>query len=94
MSYGRKLISQDSEARQTEVAMTILQDMVPAALDAAGPQVRARFDNALLNVAVHRILDVEGEQVTATILMRLADARMSGQVPKPGCAIDLTSLDA
>ncbi|MEM7002350.1 MAG: hypothetical protein AAF529_16285 [Pseudomonadota bacterium] len=84
----------DPDAIHTETAMQILQNMIPDILDEAGPAVRARFDNAILNIAVTRILEVEGPARTATILMRLAEAVAHQPVPEPGAPVDLTQLDA
>lgn len=83
----------DQEARDTEIAMRILQSMVPEVLTLAGPSVQARFDNALLNIAVNRIVEAEGAQRASTILFRLADAVSTGPTPEPGSPVDLTCLN-
>ena len=82
----------DPDALHTERAMEILEAALPATVEAAGPAIRARFNNALLNVAVNRILAEEGAATTATILWRIADALSAGAKPTPGNPVDLTSL--
>jgi hypothetical protein len=81
------------EAVHTEQAMQILQRMIRETLSEAGPAVQDRFDNAMLNIAVNRILEEEGPERTATILFRLADAVGQQAVPDAGAPIDLTKLD-
>ncbi|MBH64688.1 MAG: hypothetical protein CL569_20015 [Alphaproteobacteria bacterium] len=86
-------VAHDLEGAQTEEAMRILERLVPDALNSAGPGVRSRFDNAVLNIAVNRIVEVEGGPRTATILMRLAEVIAQERRPVPGTPIDLTRLD-
>ncbi|MEM9620490.1 MAG: hypothetical protein AAF993_02505 [Pseudomonadota bacterium] len=83
----------DQEIRDTKAAMNLLEELVPKVFSDSGPAVLARLDNALLNIAVNRILAVEGPQRTAAILMRLADAMVSEQLPTADHPIDLTSLN-
>ena len=87
------IVEKDQEAYHTELAMEVLSQLIPEALDQASADVRSRFDNALLNMAVNRIVNVEGPVFTATILWRLADALQSGQTPSAEQPIDLTRLD-
>ena len=87
------IVEKDQEAYHTELAMEVLSQLIPEALDQASTDVRSRFDNALLNMAVNRIVNVEGPVFTATILWRLADALQSGQIPSAEQPIDLTRLD-
>ena len=87
------IVEKDQEAYHTELAMEVLSQLIPEALDQASADVRSRFDNALLNMAVNRIVNVEGPVFTATILWRWADALQSGQTPSAEQPIDLTRLD-
>ncbi|MEM8768689.1 MAG: hypothetical protein AAGE43_14675 [Pseudomonadota bacterium] len=82
----------DPDALHTERAMELLEAALPATVEAAGPAIKARFNNALLNVAVNRILAEEGASTTATILWRIADALSEGAKPTPGNPVDLSSL--
>ncbi|MGI9501976.1 MAG: hypothetical protein ACR2RE_02830 [Geminicoccaceae bacterium] len=50
--------------------------------------------NALMNLAVDKILRDEGPGVTATILLRLADAVSSGVCPAGTKAVRLSDADA
>jgi hypothetical protein len=50
--------------------------------------------NALLNLAVERILADEGQGATATILQRLADLVASGQRPEGSQGFALTGHEA
>lgn len=52
------------------------------------------FGNALMNLAVNKILDEEGPKVTASILFRLADAVSSGVQPDGTLAVRLSDADA
>ena len=93
VTTNSKSANVDVDALHTEQAMQILQRMIPESLRAAGPAVEGRFDNAMLNIAVNRILEVEGAARTATILLRLADAVGQQVVPEVGAPIDLSKLD-
>ncbi|MEM7364766.1 MAG: hypothetical protein AAF525_12135 [Pseudomonadota bacterium] len=81
----------DPDAVHTEIAMQVLDRMIPDILDQNGPAVRARFDNALLNLAVNRLVAAEGTSTAATILWRLADVIQSGVDATPDKPADLTS---
>ena len=52
------------------------------------------FGNALMNLAVNKILDDEGPRMTATILLRMADAVSSGAQPGGTLAVRLNDADA
>ena len=55
---------------------------------------REYIANALLNVAVTRMLKEEGPMLTATILARLGDVVSTGnEAPSPQRAIDLGRFD-
>ena len=87
------IVEKDQEAYHTELAMDALSQLIPESLNHASVDFRSGFDNALLNMAVNRIVNVEGPVFTATILWRLADALQSGQTPSAEQPIDLTRLD-
>lgn len=74
----------DPDAHYTQVAMRALSRFVPSSLDDAPDAVRARFNNALLNVAVNRLIEVEGRTAAATILWRIVDALQDGYLANPG----------
>ena len=94
MHPTKPLASADTDAKHTEIAAEILQRLIPASLDTASPAVRDRFDNALLNIAVSRIIEIEGAERTATILIRLAEAVVANPAPRADTAIELTQPDA
>ena len=83
----------DPDAHYTQVAMRALSRFVPSSLDDAPDAVRTRFNNALLNVAVNRLIEVEGRTAAATILWRIVDALQDGYLPTPERPIDLTRRD-
>ncbi len=85
-------LTADPDLAHTQQAMHMLEGLLESMLEQSEAAVRDRVDNALLNIAVNRIIDVEGEAVTATILWRLADAINSGVSPNPEQAIELTQL--
>ena len=81
----------DPDPVQTEIAMQVLGRMIPDILEENGPAVRARFDNALLNLAVSRLVAAEGTVAAATILWRLADVVQSGTNATSDNPADLTA---
>ena len=83
----------DPDAYYTNLAMRALSRLVPDALADAPDSIRERFDNALLNVAVNRVVEAEGRTATATILWRLADVLQDGRVATPHRPVDLTGCD-
>lgn len=54
---------------------------------------REYIANALLNLAVSRMLKEEGRSLTASILMRLGDVVANGKPPARDSAVDLTRMD-
>lgn len=76
----------------TELAMEALQNLIPQTLNTAGPAIQARSNNTLLNIAVNRMVEDEGEAGAATILWRLADVIANGAVPTAGNPFDLTRV--
>ncbi len=83
----------DQEVKDTKTAMSLLEAVMPKVFLDVSPNIQARFDNALLNMAVNRIIAAEGHERTAAILIRLADAMVSRQLPTAERPIDLTRLD-
>lgn len=89
-----KSMQQDPDAHHTQVATRTLAQRVVFLLDDAPDAIRERFDNALLNVAVNRLVEAEGSCRAAAILWRLADLlgdAHAGSVPSP---VELTRMDA
>lgn len=84
-------VSIDPDVVHTEIAMQVLDRMIPDILEENGPAVRARFDNALLNLAVSRLVAAEGAVAAATILWRLADVVQSGTHATSDNPADLTT---
>ena len=84
-------VSIDPDVVHTEIAMLVLDRMNPDILEETGPAVRARFDNALLNLAVSRLVAAEGAMAAATILWRLADVVQSGTHATSDNPADLTT---
>ena len=82
------------DAWAVELAMETLEQKIEPIVSNAPVSAQARFNNALLNLAVNKIVAAEGAQFTAGILWRLADAIANGPVPTPGRAVDLTYVDS
>jgi len=61
-------------------------------LESLEPDHEPLLANALLNLAVCRMLDSDGAQRTASVLTRLIEAVLTGPVPAAHCAVDLSSL--
>jgi hypothetical protein len=77
------------EVAQLQGVMQRIQDMLHHV-----PQAQREYiANALLNLAVSRMLKEEGTSQTASILMRLGDVVASGHQPPPERAMDLTSMN-
>ena len=84
----------DRDAYYTQVATRTLAQLVPSLLDDAPDSVRERFDNALLNVAVNRLVEAEGPGKAAAILWRLADLLGDPDAVAPRSPIELTRMDS
>ena len=74
----------DVDVYFTEKAMCALSDVLNESYDSLPDDLRDHFDNALLNIAVNRIVGAEGPVTTATLLWRISDALHSGIKPTPG----------
>ncbi|MEM7077403.1 MAG: hypothetical protein AAF513_02130 [Pseudomonadota bacterium] len=83
----------DQEALDTQAAMAAVEDWLAGAQLELPPNQVSRLDNALLNVAVNRILALEGSVCTATLLVRLADAISAEPRPVIDRPIDLSRMD-
>lgn len=83
-------MSSDVDIANIEFAMLTLQKLIPSALDQAPMEVQEKFNNALLNIAVNRIIEVEGRPDTVKILLRLVNALVNDCVPIPGHPIALS----
>lgn len=76
------------EVAQLQSVMQRIQSMLHDV-----PQAQREYiANALLNLAVSRMVKEEGMTQTASILMRLGDVVASGEHPPPQRAVDLTRL--
>lgn len=74
--------------------LQIVMQRIQAALRNVPSAERIYLGNALLNLAVNRILCDEGSQRTASILMRLSDVVQTSAEPPPAQrAIELTRVD-
>ena len=80
----------DYDVWAVEVAMETLERRIKPIVSDAPLSAQTRFNNALLDLAVNRIVALEGSKFTAGILWRLADAIADGKKPEPGKAVDLT----
>ena len=85
---------QDPDAHHTQIATRTLAQRVLFLLDDAPHAVRERFDNALLNVAVNRLVEAEGSSRAAAILWRLADLLGDAHGGAPPSPVELTRMDA
>ena len=78
------------EVAQLQSAMSVIQ----SSLRAIPPSQREYIANALLNLAVGRMVKEEGAPRTANILLRLGDVVADGQHATPAeRAIDLTRMN-
>ena len=87
-------MSRDPEARHTQIATRTLAQRVLLLLDDAPDAIRERFDNALLNVAVNRLVEAEGPSRAAAILWRLADLLGDAHARSAATPVEITRMDA
>lgn len=79
------------EIAQIEIVMTRIQNALRDIPDAQ----RGYIANALLNLAVSKMVKEEGGTRTASLLMRLGDAvALKADPPPPEQALDLSRTDA
>lgn len=83
----------DPDLRRTIEAMDLLESWIPDFLKSLDPDIADRFNNALLNIVVHRLIEEEGHAAVATILWRLAETVATGQEQHPSAPVELTKLD-
>jgi hypothetical protein len=79
---------------ELRAVMRLMDDRLDEVVAALPTRRRPLVPNALLNLAVERILAEEGQEVTATILQRLADLVASGQRPEGSQRFALSGRDA
>jgi hypothetical protein len=77
-----------------QAVMQWINDGMTETLSAVPEPQRPLIPNALLNLAVERVLDSEGPAMTARILHRLGDLVVSGLRPHGADAIPLVGHDA
>lgn len=82
--------STESDVTRLASTMRVVQRLL-VRLDAEHAPV---LGNALLNLAVGRMIEADGVARTARVLARLADAIVTSPAPLPERAIDLSSLNA
>jgi len=82
------------EIAALQTVMQVIQDGLDDTVALMPPHRRALVPNALLNIAIERILTQEGTAVAAGMLRRLADLIQSGEQPSGAEAFRLTGHDA
>lgn len=83
----------DCDLRKTMRAMEVLSSWIPRLYREVEPDIADRFDNALLNIAVHRLVEEEGKAKTAAILFRLAEAVAADDQRLSNNPVELTNLN-
>ena len=83
----------DPELLKTIEAMELIDAWIPKMLSQIEPDLAERFNNALLNIVVHRLVYEEGNDTAATILFRLAETVAMGEVHSAEAPVELTRLD-
>ena len=63
----------DQESRNTQLAMQTINNSLSDLIASEPTEIQERFTNALLNIAVHRLIHDEGSNTAASILWRLVD---------------------
>ena len=87
------MINADLDLQKTVKAMELLDTWITRLQEQFAPDIVDRFDNALLNIAVHRLVDEEGAKKTATMLYRLAEIIAEGEERSIENPVELTKLD-
>ena len=82
------------EIADLQTAMRLIDVLLEEVAAAAPPAQRALIPNALLNLAVERILAEEAAGSAATILYRLAELIAEGKRPRGSDAFPLNRHDA
>ena len=87
------MINADLDLQKTVKAMELLDTWIARLQEQFAPDIVDRFDNALLNIAVHRLVDEEGAKKTATMLFRLAEIIAEGKDRSFENPVELNKLD-
>ena len=82
------------EIADLQFVMQEIADRIPEIAAALLPRQRPLLPNALLNLAIGRILAADGALFTAAILQRLAELIRNGEQPQGGDGIPLNGHDA
>jgi hypothetical protein len=82
------------EIQELQIIMRRIEDRLDDIVDQVPARQRCLVPNALLNVAIERILAAEGAAISAGILLRLADLILSGAQPSGHGAYRLSGHDA
>lgn len=82
---------------QVELEVAQLQSImshIQSALHEIPSRQRSYIANALLNLAVARMIKEEGKACTSTLLMRLSDVVGDGTRAEPSAPVDLSRRDS
>ncbi len=83
----------DDEREVAIAQLQLVMQRIQLAVGNIPVSQREYIANALLNLAVARMLSETGARQTAGILARLGDVVADGRQPPPSYAIDLSRLD-
>ena len=83
----------DQESRNTQLAMQTINDSLSDLIASEPTEIQERFTNALLNIAVHRLIHDEGSNTAASILWRLVDIIQSDPNAMLDQPIELNQLN-
>ena len=84
----------DREYQDTQQAMRKINDSLPEIMADEPQAIQERLTNALLNIAVHRLIHDEGPNTAASILWRLVDAIENEPTNNGDHPIELNQLNA
>jgi hypothetical protein len=82
------------EIARLQQVMQLIEDRLDDLIARMPARQRALVPNALLNLAVERVLAAEGAPASAWIVQRLADLIHNGDQPNAAVAFRLTGHDA
>jgi hypothetical protein len=80
--------------RELQIIMRMIDDRLDGIVDQIPARQRCLVPNALLNLAIERVLAVKGASMSAGILQRLADLILNGAQPSGHGAFRLSGHDA
>ena len=86
------MIDQDSE--NTRLAMQAINESLSELIKNEPSEIQERFTNALLNIAIHRLIEDEGTSRAATILWRLVDVIENEPTTNLDGPVELNQLNA